>query len=318
MVLWLSWSQSISSSRCHVLWRHLRITCSYKLILHSLRAKFWKIPHSPLALVPAVPVLRQQIFALPQQLLPGPLQLLPLVPHQLDVLDQLLPWRRQTTSVPLEKPWQVLTRRRFTSSVMDGGGGGWFLSDGCWWWLWTGRDAPRRSGRRCHVFCYLKTGHKHEKVSRSEHIIQGLRQSGALYSSSWFSLDGLRCRILFNVPKPWRNRRTCKPVQHGTSVSAYAPLPSCTGEIWILVVKRRRLLWISWSSLLLLPPPFFFTIRHLFRMSCFRFVLLQSCGYSNWEVHLDKYWLWIFSEHKMLFNRPRPPHKMQTATDKML
>lgn len=90
MVLWLSWSQSISSSSCHVLWRHLGITCSYNLILHSLRTKFWKIPHSPLALVPAVSLLRQQIFALPQQLLPGPLQLFPLIPHQLDVLDQLL------------------------------------------------------------------------------------------------------------------------------------------------------------------------------------------------------------------------------------
>lgn len=44
----------------------------------------------PLTLVPAVSVLRQQVFALPQQLLPGPLQLPSLTPHQQDLLHQLL------------------------------------------------------------------------------------------------------------------------------------------------------------------------------------------------------------------------------------
>lgn len=69
-----------------------------------------KNPPFPLTLVPAVSVLRQQIFALPQQLLPGPLQLLSLPPHHHDLLHQLLSWRRQDASVQLKNlhgagPW---------------------------------------------------------------------------------------------------------------------------------------------------------------------------------------------------------------------
>lgn len=68
----------------------------------NFREKSGKIPHFPLTLVPAVSVLRQQLFALPQQLLPGPLQLLSLTPHQHDLLDQLLSWWTQNMLVLLK------------------------------------------------------------------------------------------------------------------------------------------------------------------------------------------------------------------------